>query len=170
MKIGELAQKTGMQVETVRYYEKEGLLPRIGRTDSNYRVYTDAHIERLLFIRHCRSLDMTLDEIRILLHFKDIPDESCDRVNALLDEHIGHVAERIRDLKKLEKQLKTLREQCRDARDIANCGILNALSCSKACSAMMMKNEMPLTHVHDTHGGDLHIASKRKKNTGSSKE
>ena len=78
MKIGELAQKTGMQVETVRYYEKEGLLPRIGRTDSNYRVYSDAHVERLLFIRHCRSLDMTLDEIRILLHFKDIPDESCD--------------------------------------------------------------------------------------------
>ena len=104
MKIGELARKTGMQVETIRYYEKEGLLPKIGRTGSNYRVYTDVHVDRLLFIRHCRSLDMTLDEIRVLLHFKDMPKESCDRVNALLDEHIGHVAERIRDLKKLEEE------------------------------------------------------------------
>lgn len=170
MKIGELAQKTGMQVETVRYYEKEGLLPRISRTDSNYRVYTDAHVERLLFIRHCRSLDMTLDEIRILLHFRDISDESCDRVNALLDEHIGHVAERLRDLKKLEKQLKNLRDQCRDAKDIASCGILNALSCSKTCTAMTINNEMPLTHVHATHGVDLHIASKKKKNSVRAKE
>lgn len=166
MKIGELAQKTGMQVETVRFYEKEGLLPRIGRTDSNYRVYTDTHVERLLFIRHCRSLDMTLDEIRILLHFKDMPDESCDRVNALLDEHIGHVAERIRDLKKLEKQLKNLRDQCHDANDIANCGILSALSCPMSCGAVPPKNEMPLTHVHATHGGDLHVASKKKRNGG----
>ncbi len=165
MKIGELAQKTGTQVETVRFYEKEGLLPKIGRTDGNYRVYSDTHVERLLFIRHCRSLDMTLDEIRILLHFKDMPDESCDRVNALLDEHIGHVAERIRDLKKLEKQLKTLRGQCHDAKDIASCGILNALSCPMSCSAVPQKNEMPLTHVHATHGSDLHIASRKKKTT-----
>lgn len=166
MKIGELAQKTGMQVETVRYYEKEGLLPRIGRTDSNYRVYTDAHIERLLFIRHCRSLDMTLDEIRILLHFRDMPDESCERVDALLDEHISHVAERIHDLKKLEKQLKNLRKQCHGKKNISDCGILNALSCPIACTAIPQKNEIPLTHVHRTHGGDLHTASRKKKNFG----
>ena len=101
MKIGELAEKAGLPVETVRYYEKEGLLPGVARTQGNYRIYTDDHAERLLFIRHCRSLDMTLEEIRILLHFKDKPDESCDRVNALLDAHIGHVCERIRDLEKL---------------------------------------------------------------------
>ena len=166
MKIGELAQKTGMQVETVRYYEKEGLLPRIGRTDSNYRVYNDTHVERLLFIRHCRSLDMTLDEIRILLHFRDMPDESCERVDALLDKHIGHVAERIRDLKKLEKQLKNLREQCHGAKNMADCGILNALSCTMSCTAFHAKNEMPLTHVHATHGGDLHTSPRKKKNSG----
>ena len=166
MKIGELAQKTGMQVETVRYYEKEGLLPRIGRTDSNYRVYTDAHTERLLFIRHCRSLDMTLDEIRVLLHFRDMPDESCERVGALLDEHINHVAERIRDLKKLEKQLRHLREQCHGSKNIADCGILNALSCSMACAAIPPKEEMPVTHVHRTHGGGLHTASRKKKKPG----
>jgi len=62
MKIGELARHTETQAETIRYYEQEGLLPKPGRTDSNYRVYGQAHVDRLLFIRHCRSLDMTLDE------------------------------------------------------------------------------------------------------------
>lgn len=155
MKIGELAQKTGMPVETIRYYEKAGLLPKIGRTGSNYRVYTEVHVERLLFIRHCRSLDMTLDEIRVLLHFKDRPEESCDRVNALLDEHIGHVAERIRDLKKLEKQLRTLRGSCREASDVASCGILNALSCPVSGAAH--EKGADCTHVPRTHGGDLPV-------------
>ncbi len=153
MKIGELAQKTGTPVETIRYYEKAGLLPKIGRTDSNYRVYTEAHVERLLFIRHCRSLDMTLDEIRVLLHFKDRPEESCDQVNALLDEHIGHVAERIRELKRLEKQLRILRESCRETRNVASCGILNALSCPMAGAGR--ENGTACTHVHPTHGSDL---------------
>jgi DNA-binding transcriptional MerR regulator len=92
MKIGELANLTQTQVETIRYYEREGLLPETARTGGNYRIYGDAHAARLSFIRHCRGLDMTLDEIRILLHFKDAPSENCGEVNALLDEHIGHVA------------------------------------------------------------------------------
>ena len=71
MKIGQMAQATGTQVETVRYYEREGLLPVAGRTHGNYRVYDDSHVQRLSFIRHCRCLDMTLDEIRVLLRFKD---------------------------------------------------------------------------------------------------
>ena len=112
MKIGELARATGTQVETIRYYEREGLLPEPARTEGNYRIYGDEHAERLLFIRQCRSLDMTLDEVRVLLRFKDVPAENCGEVSMLLDEHIGHVAARIRELKVLEKELRTLREQC----------------------------------------------------------
>lgn len=67
MKIGELAKATDTQVETIRYYEREELLPEPSRTDANYRIYGKPHVERLVFIRHCRSLDMTLDEIRKLL-------------------------------------------------------------------------------------------------------
>lgn len=159
MKIGELTQKTGLTPETIRYYEKEGLLPVTGRTGSNYRIYTDVHVERLLFIRHCRSLDMTLDEIRILLHFKDRPEESCDRVNALLDEHIGHVEQRINDLKKLEKQLEKLRDHCREAKDAASCGILNALSCPTSCSCP--ENDTTTTHIHRSHGNDWHVSGKK---------
>ena len=99
MKIGELAAATSTQVETIRYYEREGLLPQAARSGSDYRIYGDAYIERLSFIRHCRRLDMTLAEIRTLLRFKDVPTENCGEINALLDEHIGHMATRIRDLR-----------------------------------------------------------------------
>lgn len=160
MKIGELAQKAGMQTETIRFYEKEGLLAEIGRTESNYRVYSDTHLERLLFIRHCRSLDMTLDEIRLLLHFRDMPDESCTQVNALLDEHIGHVEERIRDLKKLKKQLLMLRETCHEVKDTASCGILHALSHPPA--HFPDESHTSSTHVHRTHGSDPYIMRNKK--------
>jgi len=126
MKIGELAKAARTQVETIRYYEREGLLPEPARTESNYRSYGPEHLRRLAFIRHCRSLDMTLDEIRALLRFKDDPTGNCGSVNELLDEHIGHVAERIRELKRLQAELRQLRAQC-DAVAGAPCGILESL-------------------------------------------
>ena len=64
MRIGEVAQATGTSIETIRYYEREGLLPAPARSEGNYRIYEAAHVDRLLFIRHCRRLDMTQDEIR----------------------------------------------------------------------------------------------------------
>ncbi len=66
MRIGELAKATDTQVETIRYYEREALLPKPERTDGNYRVYASEHVERLSFIRYCRGLDVTLDETRVL--------------------------------------------------------------------------------------------------------
>jgi len=102
MKIGQLAQQTGTPVDTIRYYEREGLLPRAARTEGNYRIYDAVHLERLAFIRRCRSLDMTLDEIRTLLKFKDSPLESCSDINVLINEHIEHVAVRIKELKSLQ--------------------------------------------------------------------
>ena len=98
MKIGELAKLTDAQVETIRYYEREGLLPAPARSDGNYRLYTQAHVERLTFIRNCRSLDMTLEEIRSLLNLRDSPQDQCESVNALIDEHIQHVNDRIASL------------------------------------------------------------------------
>src|SRR6266436_257726 len=103
LKIGELAKRTSCPVETIRYYEREGLLREPARSEGNYRLYTDIHVERLQFIRHCRSLDMTLEEIRNLLKFRDAPDENCGEVNALLDEHIEHVSSRIKELRFLQK-------------------------------------------------------------------
>ena len=132
MKIGQLATATDTPVETIRYYEREGLLPAAPRTEGNYRVYDEAHVQRLSFIRHCRSLDMALDEIRTLLRFKDAPDGDCAGVNELLDSHIGHVAQRIRELRGLERQLKELRAQCPVAHATEDCGILKGLSSESA--------------------------------------
>ncbi len=149
MKIGELARATQTQIETIRYYEHEGRLPQAARTEGNYRIYGPEHVERLAFVRHCRSLDMTLDEVRVLLRFKDEPQAECGEVNALLDEHIGHVATRIRELRQLERQLKALHEQCGRVVDAANCGILNGL----AQSAFPTGVQSGDAHVPAAHGG-----------------
>jgi len=128
LKIGALAQLAGCLVETIRYYERKGLLPAPVRSEGNYRLYGEAHVERLQFIRHCRSLDMSLDEIIVLLDFRDTPERDCAGVDALLDRHIGHVAERIKELKALQVQLKQLRGQCDSAHSTRECGILQGLS------------------------------------------
>ena len=128
MKIGELATSSGTPVETIRYYEREGLLPVPARTEGNFRRYEPPHLERLQFIRHCRSLDMSLDEIRVLLGVKDGGAENCANVNALIDAHIGHVSARIRELRALEKQLRELRRRCCSPSTVDQCGILAELS------------------------------------------
>jgi Cd(II)/Pb(II)-responsive transcriptional regulator len=128
MKIGELAAAVRIPVETIRYYEREGLLSQVLRSEGKYRIYGPVHVDRLIFVRKCRSLDMTLDEIRVLLRFKDAPQAECGEVNALLDDHIGHVATRIKELRQLDRQLKALRQQCVRVSEAAHCGILNELT------------------------------------------
>lgn len=128
MKIGELAKRANCPVETLRYWEREGLLPPPARTEGNYRLYSQTHLEQVLFIRNCRVLDMSLDEIRHLLSLWQAPQENCEGVNALVDEHIGHVTEKIRTLKLLEKQLRELRKRCTTGRDVAACGIIEGLT------------------------------------------
>lgn len=127
LKIGELAVKTGYTVEAIRYYERQGLLPAPARSRANYRLYRNVHLERLRFIRHCRSLDMALDEIRSLLTVRDHPEQSCGTVNALLDKHIVDVAERIAQLRELERQLLGLRGLCTEVHTARDCAILQCL-------------------------------------------
>ncbi|MBF8721207.1 MULTISPECIES: Cd(II)/Pb(II)-responsive transcriptional regulator [Pseudomonas] len=146
MKIGELAKATDCAVETIRYYERERLLPEPARTEGNYRLYTQAHVERLTFIRNCRTLDMTLDEIRSLLTLRDSPDGSCGSVNALIDEHIEHVQARIDGLMALQAQLVELRQRC-NAKG-SECAILQRLETNGAVSLP----ETEHSHVGRSHG------------------
>lgn len=134
IKIGELASRTGATVETIRYYEKEELLPEPSRSSGNYRLYREEHLERLQFILHCRSLDMTLDEVRILLAYWDEPNKECGNVNDLLDEHIRTVETRMNELAQLKQHLIVLRQKCMSEATAESCGILNTLadsSCHK---------------------------------------
>jgi Cd(II)/Pb(II)-responsive transcriptional regulator len=128
MKIGELARLGQCTVETVRYYEKAGLLPPAARTGSNYRHYGDAHVARLRFIRNCRALDMTHDEVRALLGLVDQPANDCGGVNRVLDEHIAHVEVRIKELKQLKQQLVALRQSCQGEQAVIACGIVQGLT------------------------------------------
>jgi Cd(II)/Pb(II)-responsive transcriptional regulator len=125
--IGALAHRLQCQTETIRFYEKEGLLPPPARSGGNYRLYGQLHLERLAFIRRCRSLDMTLDEIRVLLQLRDKPADNCVAVSSVLDEHIRHVADRIDELSTLQRQLQDLRQLCASA-DQHGCGILKELA------------------------------------------
>lgn len=127
MKIGELAKAARTRVETIRYYEAAGLLPPPQRGTSNYRDYGQAHVERLRFVRNCRALDMTHDEIKQLLHFLDSPSENCGDVNMLLDTHITHVDTRLAELMLLKQQLAALRAQCHSDSSADHCGILQGL-------------------------------------------
>ncbi len=148
MKIGELARLTDCAVETIRYYERENLLPEPARSDGNYRVYTQAHAERLTFIRNCRTLDMTLEEIRSLLALRDSPQDQCESVNALIDEHIHHVKARIDGLLALQTQLLDLRQRCGEGQEIDQCGILQRLEVSGGVVA----TEVEHSHVGRSHG------------------
>lgn len=141
MKIGELAQIAQCTVETIRYYEKEALLPAPQRTAANYRSYGQAHVERLRFIRNCRALDMTHGEIRALLGLMEKPQDGCGAINHLLDDHIGHVDERIAELLQLKQQLTALRQQCQTEQSTDACGILHGLT-------VMETEAKPRRHTH----------------------
>ena len=132
MKIGELATQAGCEVQTVRYYERERLLDAPERESSGYRRYASKHLERLRFIRHCRSLDIPLSEVRQLIEYADAPRQSCAEVNALLDEHIEHVHQRLAALNALERQLTALRRECKGADANRSCAILDSFMSAAA--------------------------------------
>ena len=146
MTIGELARRTGCGIETIRYYEHEGFLPKPGRTSGNFRSYGQEHVELLSFVRRCRSLDMALNEIRILLRFRSAPDENCREVNALLDTHIGHVEERISELQSLKGQLRALRDRCGGGKSAEECGIMQGLRGASDRRDASGDNHVPRTH------------------------
>jgi Cd(II)/Pb(II)-responsive transcriptional regulator len=141
MKIGELAQVAQCTVETIRYYEKEGLLAAPSRTAGNFRVYGPEHLERLRFIRNCRALDMSHEEIRTLLGLADQVEQGCGAVNDVVDQHIAHVDERMRELSHLKLQLTALRQQCQSEQTVQSCGILQGL-------ATMETEHKPERHTH----------------------
>lgn len=128
MRIGELSKLSACPVETIRYYEREGLLPEAPRNPhNNYRQYQAKHVERLIFIRRCRALEMSQEEIRLLLVAQVEPNESCASVNSLIDSHLVDVQRRIDELHALAEELGHIRSQCGEVRTAKDCGILHEL-------------------------------------------
>ena len=125
--IGALADLTGTKVETIRYYERLGLLAAPARTAGNYRSYEPSDVGRLSFIRRARDLGFSLDQVRALLDLADQKDRSCETVDALARGHLAEVKRKIADLKGLRRELDSLISQCSHG-TIAECRILEALA------------------------------------------
>ncbi len=124
-RIGQAAALSGSSAATIRFYEAQSLLSPCKSSSNSYRFYSDSDIHQLRFIRLCRAMDMTLDEVRTLLGLDLRHKADCNTARITLDEHLGHVRERLKELKTLEKELLALRQRC-DGQD-ANCHILEAL-------------------------------------------
>lgn len=127
MRRGELAQRSGCNIETVRFYEKQGLLPAPPRTAGGHRNYDREHLKRLTFVRRSRELGFTLDEVRNLLALVDGRDWTCAEVKAMTLEHLADVRRKIADLEQLARILDDMAAQC-EGGAVPVCPVIEALS------------------------------------------
>ncbi|WP_427976128.1 MerR family transcriptional regulator [Acidocella sp.] len=126
MTIGMLGRATGTKVETIRYYEKIGLLPPPGRSGGNYRSYGEAELGRLSFIRRARQLGFSLDQVRALLELSDDRGRDCATVDAFARGHLAEVERKIADLAALQKELAAMIDSCHGG-TVESCRIIEAL-------------------------------------------
>jgi MerR family transcriptional regulator, mercuric resistance operon regulatory protein len=126
MRRGELAERSGCNIETVRFYEKMALLPPPPRTAGGHRDYAEQHLKRLTFIRRARELGFRLDQVRELLGFVDRGDWTCAEVRALTLGHLTDVRRKIADLERLAGILEEMAAQC-DGGAVPECPIVDAL-------------------------------------------
>ena len=123
----DLVHKTGLSADTIRFYEKKHLLEPSFRGDNNYRYYQDDALKRLIFIKRCRALDISLKEIEYLIELEQKPQQDCSAVNQLIDEHLKQVEQKIIELQKFQIQLQQLRQSCATQSTIDDCQILRHL-------------------------------------------
>ena len=128
MTIGDLAKEAGVKAVTVRYYEHVGVLPVVKRTSGNYRSYGTEHVRRLRFIRRCRDLGFSLDQVRDLLRLSAANGPSCAEVCDVAESQRKAVEDKIADLKRLASELRRIRASCNGRRTMAECRIIEALS------------------------------------------
>lgn len=125
--IGALSRQTGVGIETIRYYEREGLLPAPARTPGGYRSYGASDLQRLAFIRRTRGLGFSLEEVRRLLSLADRTSRSCGAVHALASQHLADIRAKIVDLRKMEAVLATMVKGCAEG-TMPECPLLDALA------------------------------------------
>jgi MerR family mercuric resistance operon transcriptional regulator len=126
--VGDLATQSGCKVETVRYYEKTGLMPDPPRTEGGHRIYSLEHLKRLFFIRRSRDLGFTIEQVKELLRFVDESDHTCGEVRGMAMLQARVAQEKIDDLKRLQKALNEMAARCKGGRyKVEDCPIVDAL-------------------------------------------
>ena len=128
MKIGKLSKVSGCSIQTIRYYEKEKLISNPNRSEGNFRLYDNNSLKELEFVKHCRSLDIPLSDIKRLIELKQSPEESCSSVNTLIDDQLKLVNQRMIELKSLKKELQIMASSCSSDNSIDQCGIIKSLN------------------------------------------
>ena len=123
---GVIAARTGVNIETVRYYERIGLLPAPPRSEGGHRIYDEDMLRRLNFIRRSRELGFTLNEVRGLLQLVDGGDYTCGEVESLTTAHLGEVRRKLADLKRLERVLREMVAGCQGG-EVPECPVIEAL-------------------------------------------
>ncbi|WP_176733457.1 helix-turn-helix domain-containing protein [Bosea sp. BIWAKO-01] len=131
--IGGLSDRTGVKVETIRYYEQVGLLPPPERSEGNQRRYGRRHIERLAFIKHARDLGFPVEGIRTLLRLSDNPAMACDEAHAIAVSHLDEVRDKIAKLRSLETELARIATTCSGGVKACDCAIIEALADHAQC-------------------------------------
>ena len=124
---GQLARETGVNIETIRYYERRGLIPEPPRRESGYREYTPKYIERIHFIKRAQALGFTLKEISELLAVAD-GNPACKDIRKFAEDKVKDIETRIHDLQKMKTVLKDLIKKCLGKRKISECPIIESLS------------------------------------------
>jgi MerR family mercuric resistance operon transcriptional regulator len=134
LSIGKLSKLSGVNIETIRYYEKIGVMPAPGRSASGYRIYGADHLKRLSFVRRSRQLGFSLDEIRGLLRLVDGHTYTCAQVHALALDHLAEIRRKITDLKRLERVMANMAAQC-SGESAPECPIVDALFDAQSIAA-----------------------------------
>jgi len=132
--IGGLAEQTGCKIQTIRFYEQIGLLKTPARTEGNQRRYGTDSVKRLQFIRHARDMGFDVEDIRELLRLSAHPEEKCQSAEEIARRHLSSVRDRIKKLKKLEKELVRVTENC-TCQKIAECHVIEVLADHGKCGS-----------------------------------
>ncbi|MGB7287571.1 MAG: helix-turn-helix domain-containing protein [Salaquimonas sp.] len=124
--IGAMSRETGVNIETIRYYERIGIMPKPDRTEGGNRQYNYDQLKRLFFIKRCRELGFSIEEIRALLQMVDRADFTCGEVHTMTVDHLATVKKKVTDLKRLEKALRSMAAECSKG-DVPDCPIIDTL-------------------------------------------
>ncbi len=141
--IGAVAKRTGLKVPTIRFYEQEGLIRAPERTGSGRRLYGDADIRRLAFIRHARALGFELEDIRSLLDLTDNPNRPCDEADRIARKHLAEVEQRLAQLTALKVELNRIVRSCAGG-TAAQCRVIEALDDHAHCGAEHVAAQRPV--------------------------